>query len=200
MTYKLTSTVVALGTGLALVGCASDVEDTSTDPDALVSDATDAEDVQSEDESENLGETSDALRGGGRGGGGGHHGGGGHGGWSRGGGGHHGGGWAHPGGGHRGGSWGGGRYVGGWRGGLPGGRWGGYHGRLVRGHYGYGRGGVVVIGDPVYVGVPTAYYGWIRNVDAELQCQSINWSGPECSFVTDTAACVPGVGCFVRPF
>jgi hypothetical protein len=70
----------------------------------------------------------------------------------------------------------------------------------VRGHWGYGRGGVIVVGVPVYVGIPEEYYGWIRNVDLELQCQSIGWVGEECSFITDSAVCIPNVGCFVRPY
>jgi hypothetical protein len=57
-----------------------------------------------------------------------------------------------------------------------------------------------VIGDPVFVGVPEAYYGWIRNTELEAHCVSVGWAAEECSFVTDTAACVPDIGCFVRPY
>lgn len=59
---------------------------------------------------------------------------------------------------------------------------------------------MIVIGDPVFIGIPQAYYGWIRNTDLELRCVSVGWVGAECSFVTDEAVCLPNVGCFVRPY
>lgn len=173
MSRRSISTVVALGAGLAIAGCAS----------------ASGEDTSSQQADEDVADLSEAVqhRGGGDHRGGGHPGGGDHHGGGRPGGGHHGGGgWG--GGGH-----GGGQHHGGFH-------RGGHRGPLHRGHYGYGRGGAIIVGDPIYVGVPQQYVGWIRDTELEQYCIQDNWDDVECSFTTEAAVCIPNVGCFVRPY
>ncbi|HVJ89851.1 MAG TPA: hypothetical protein VM580_08600, partial [Labilithrix sp.] len=69
MSYRLISTVVAMGTGLALSACAGDVEDPSADPDALAS-AIEPDGSPSQDGLEDVGQVSEAIERGGGGGGG----------------------------------------------------------------------------------------------------------------------------------